>query len=75
MALCVMATRLAGGTLTSPETLERVEREVMSRVREHKLDVRWLGNYALLGPYDRELRRIRLEPLSSPENKEGPCDS
>jgi uncharacterized protein with GYD domain len=52
MALYVMATRLAGGALTSPETLERVEREVMSRVREHKLDVQWLGNYALLGPYD-----------------------
>ncbi len=63
MALYVMATRLACGTLTSPETLERVEREVMSRVREHKLDMQWLGNYA------------RLEPLSSPENKEGPCDS
>ena len=39
MALYVMATRLAGGTLTSPESLERVEREVMNRVREHKLDV------------------------------------
>jgi uncharacterized protein with GYD domain len=52
MPLYVMATRLAAGALTSPETLERLEREVMSRVREHKLDVQWLGNYALLGPYD-----------------------
>ena len=52
MALHVMATRPAGGTLTSPEILEQVEREVTSRAREHKLDVQWLGNHALLGSYD-----------------------
>jgi uncharacterized protein with GYD domain len=50
--LFVMATRLAAGALTSPKALERAEREVVSRAQADRLEVEWVANYALLGPYD-----------------------
>lgn len=54
MATFIMLTRLAYGAIRSPEQLEKLEKEVMERIEEG-LDggqVKWLANYAVLGPYD-----------------------
>jgi uncharacterized protein with GYD domain len=49
----IMLTRLAHGALRSPETLEKLEQEVKTRIdQEVGKGVEWIGNYAVLGPYD-----------------------
>ena len=52
MADFVMLTRLTHGALTSPSSLENLEREVMERIRAECPDVEWKQSYAILGPYD-----------------------
>jgi uncharacterized protein with GYD domain len=52
MATFVMLTRLGTEAARSPQKLERLEREVMGRVRKECPDVEWLGSYAILGPCD-----------------------
>jgi uncharacterized protein with GYD domain len=63
MPLYVMATRLAAGAPRTPASLEDLERQVMSRVEEEGLEIRWLGNYALLGRYD------YLDVFEAPSNE------
>ena len=54
MATFIMLTRLAHGAIRSPEELEKLEKEVMKRIEEGLGggQVKWLANYAVLGPYD-----------------------
>ena len=54
MAAFIMLTRLAPGAIRSPEQLEKLEKEVMKRIEEGLAggQVKWLANYAVLGPYD-----------------------
>jgi uncharacterized protein with GYD domain len=52
MSLYILATRVAGGSLHTPETIERLEGAVMSRVREECPEIRWLQSLAVCGPYD-----------------------
>ena len=54
MATFIMLTRLAHGAIRSPEELEKLEKEVMKRIEEGLAggQVKWLANYAVLGPYD-----------------------
>ncbi len=52
MATFIMLTRLNPDAVRSPTGLEQLEREAMKRVREQCPDVKWLGSYAVLGPYD-----------------------
>src|SRR3990170_8586017 len=52
MARYVLLTRLSPEALTRPESVEELNRQVEDRIREQCPDVKWLGNYALLGPYD-----------------------
>ena len=52
MADFVMLTRLTHGALTSPSSLENLEREVMDRLHAECPDVEWKQSYAVLGPYD-----------------------
>jgi uncharacterized protein with GYD domain len=48
----VMLTRLDRGTVGEPRGFEHVAREVLARLDRECPDVRWLANYAVLGPYD-----------------------
>ena len=48
----IMLTRLSPGSLCSPRSLEDLERQVMDRIRSACPEVEWVGNYAVLGPYD-----------------------
>ena len=52
MPTFVMLTRLASGALSSPRTLEELERKAMERIRVECPEVQWTSNYAILGPWD-----------------------
>lgn len=52
MATFVMLTRLEPSALRSPRSLEALERQAMERVRSECPEVEWVGNFAVLGPYD-----------------------
>lgn len=52
MATYVMLTRLTPEAVKTPGDLQRLERAVSERVQKDCPQVKWLGNYALLGPYD-----------------------
>jgi uncharacterized protein with GYD domain len=52
MPTFVLLTRLGPGALDSPQALERLEREAMSRIHVECPQVEWLNNCAVFGPYD-----------------------
>lgn len=52
MAQFVMLTRVSSDAARSPKDLEKLERQVMDRIRKDCPDVKWIGSYAVLGPYD-----------------------
>jgi uncharacterized protein with GYD domain len=64
MAAFIMLTRLAHGAVRSPEELEKLEKEVMKHIEEGLGggQVKWLANYAVLGPYD------YLDIFEAPDN-------
>lgn len=52
MATYVMLTRLTPETLKTPGEMKRLERTVAEHVRRECPQVKWLANYAILGPCD-----------------------
>ena len=52
MPTFVMLTRVSAGSLHQPKSFETLERQVMDRVRKDCKGVKWIGNYAVLGPWD-----------------------
>lgn len=52
MATYVLLTRLTPETVKSPADLKRLEQAVNERIRHDCPQVKWLANYAVLGPYD-----------------------
>ncbi len=52
MATFVLLTRLTPEAVKSPADLKRLEKEVNERIRRDCPQVKWLANYAILGPYD-----------------------
>ena len=52
MQTFIMLTTLEETLIDSPQMLERREKEVMARVRDHCPGVEWIASYATLGPYD-----------------------
>jgi uncharacterized protein with GYD domain len=52
MSTYVMLTRLTPSAATSPQDVRRLSKAVAEKIREECPGVRWLANYALLGPYD-----------------------
>jgi uncharacterized protein with GYD domain len=47
-----MLTRLTPDAVRSPADLKQLEKKVAERVRKDCPQVKWLSNYAILGPYD-----------------------
>jgi uncharacterized protein with GYD domain len=52
MATYVMLTRLTPENVKSPADLARLERAVSERIQKECPQVKWVANYAILGPYD-----------------------
>ena len=52
MATYVVLTRLTPESVKSPADLQRLERAVSERIQKECPQVKWLANYAILGPYD-----------------------
>ncbi len=52
MATYVMLTRLSPEALSRPESVTYLNREVEDRVKQECSSVKWIINYAVLGPCD-----------------------
>lgn len=52
MLTFAMLTRLSPGALRSPQSLEKLEKQVMERIRSECPQVEWVHNYAILGGCD-----------------------
>ncbi len=52
MVTYVMLTRLSPQALTRPESVAELNREVEDKIKEECSGVRWIANYAVLGPCD-----------------------
>ena len=52
MPLFVLMTRLAAESMQDARTRRAIGKEWMEKVRSQCPAVRWIGHYALLGPYD-----------------------
>lgn len=52
MAIFVMLTRLSPEALTRPEAVSELNDRVEERVKKECPGVKWIGNYAVLGPCD-----------------------
>ena len=52
MAIFVMLTRVAHDEVDSPLGLETLENQLMEHIQRECPSVKWIHNYAVLGPYD-----------------------
>ena len=52
MPTYAMLTRLTPEAVKAPADLKQLEKKVAERVRKDCPQVKWLANYAILGPYD-----------------------
>jgi len=52
MSSYVLLTRLTPETVKTPRELKRLEKAVSEAIRRECPQVKWVGNYAVLGPYD-----------------------
>jgi len=48
----ILLTRLAPMALSTPQHLDDLEKKVKAEIERDCPDVRWVANYAILGPYD-----------------------
>lgn len=62
MATYIMLTRLSHEALTSPSSLENLEREVKERIAAECPDVSWKESFVILGPAD------YLDIFEAPDN-------
>ena len=62
MARYVILTRVSPESVKDPESLLDLERQVKERVRTECPGVNWVGNYAVMGPYD------YLDIFDAPDN-------
>ncbi|MGH8012345.1 MAG: GYD domain-containing protein [Candidatus Binataceae bacterium] len=52
MATYAMLTKLSAEALDHPEAVARLNHDLSARLAREGLQVKWLGNYAVSGPYD-----------------------
>jgi uncharacterized protein with GYD domain len=52
MGTYVLLTKISPESMTSPNKLKKLEVEVKNRIKKSCPQVRWISNYAVLGPYD-----------------------
>lgn len=52
MATFVMLTRLSPEAVADPRAFEQLGQQVSEKLKAQCPEVKWLGSYAVLGPYD-----------------------
>ncbi len=52
MATFALLTRLSPEALTRPDSVSDLNKKVTERIQRDCPAVKWLGNYAVLGPFD-----------------------
>jgi len=52
MPTFVLLTKLSPEAAHDPQAYEELNRAVTERIKQHCPEVRWIGNYWILGPYD-----------------------
>lgn len=52
METFIMLTRLSPEAVSEPRFIEKIERKVVDRIRKACPEVKWIGSYSVLGPYD-----------------------
>jgi uncharacterized protein with GYD domain len=52
MPTYVLLTRLSPGAVKSPKDIEKLEKEISSKIKAECPKVRWSDSYAILGPHD-----------------------
>jgi uncharacterized protein with GYD domain len=52
METFILLTRLAPEAVAEPKFIEKLERKVADRIHKHCPEVKWVGSYSVLGPYD-----------------------
>jgi uncharacterized protein with GYD domain len=62
MAHYVILTRVSPDALQTPEGLLDLEKQVKDRVSKECPEVRWISNFAVMGPYD------YLDIFEAPDN-------
>jgi uncharacterized protein with GYD domain len=62
MATFAMLTRLSPESMTRPESVGELNQKVTSRIKSDCPGVKWLANYAVLGPCD------YLDVFEAPDN-------
>lgn len=48
----VLLTKISPESMPAPDRLKKLEQEVKERIKKHCPQVKWVSNYAVLGPYD-----------------------
>ena len=52
MGTYIMLTKISPEGAKSPEKLKSLEQEIKEKIKKHCPQVKWLSNYAVLGPHD-----------------------
>ncbi len=52
METYIMLTRLSPEAVSEPKFIEKTEKKVVDRIRKACPEVKWIGSYSVLGPYD-----------------------
>jgi uncharacterized protein with GYD domain len=52
MAIFIMLTRVSQDIVKTPQELQALEQQVEEQIRSQCPAVKWVHNYAVLGPYD-----------------------
>jgi uncharacterized protein with GYD domain len=62
MSTYVILTRVSPEAITTPQALDRLETEVKQHIEQECPSVKWVANYAIMGPYD------YLDVFEAPDN-------
>lgn len=52
MATFIMLTRLSPEAVSTPKFVDKLEKKVADRIHRNCPEVKWIGSYSVLGPYD-----------------------